>query len=267
MKRILSLMFILSLVMGMVMLSACGETVVPTSGTDAVETTATTAATTVTMSATDFEYSFNKDGTLTITKYSGTEKNVAVPSEIDGKTVTKIGEYAFTGCDGVESVTMPPTVNGINKKAFFNAAGLKNINVSEENATFTSIDGVLFRTEKTKLLCYPMGRTEDNYEIPSGVVEIGEDAFGNASFLKNVVFCHDVKEIAAHAFVGCTLLESVTLYRSVASIEEDAFVGCSENLSIRGYKGSFAEEYALGNGLKFVPFSTVVIEGDRAPDE
>jgi hypothetical protein len=59
----------------------------------------------------------------------------------------------------------------------------------------------------------------------------------------------------------------LTLYRSVASIEDDAFVGCSENFSIRGYKGSFAEEYALGNGLKFVPFSTVVIDGDRAPDE
>lgn len=264
MKKILSLLFIFSLMLGIVALSACGETTVTTTQTEAVATTATGNSS---IAKTDFEYSVNRDGTLTITKYIGTEKNVAMPSGIDGKAVTKIGEYAFTGCDGVESVTMPPTVNGINKKAFFNAARLKNINVSEENATFTSIDGVLFRTEKTKLLCYPMGRTEDNYEIPSGVVEIGEDAFENVTSLKNVEFSRDVKEIAAHAFVDCALLESVTLYRSVASIEDDAFVGCSENFSIRGYKGSFAEEYALGNGLKFVPFSTVVIDGDRAPDE
>lgn len=250
--------------LGIVALSACGETTVTTTQTEAVATTATGNSP---IAKTDFEYSVNNDGSLMITKYIGTEKNVVVPSGIDGKAVTKIGEYAFTGCDGVESVTMPPTVNGINKKAFFNAAGLKNINISEENATFMSIDGVLFRKEKTKLLCYPMGRTEDKYEIPSGVVEIGEDAFENVTSLKNVEFSRDVKEIAVHAFVDCASLESVTLYRSVASIEDDAFVGCSENFSIRGYKGSFAEEYALGNGLKFVPFSTVVIEGDRAPDE
>jgi len=264
MKRVLSLLFVVLLIVGVIALSACGETPVTPTDTEAVATTATGNSP---IAKTDFEYSVNNDGSLMITKYIGTEKNIVIPSEIDGMSVTKIGEHAFTGCDGVESVTVPPTVNGINKKAFFNAAGLKNINVSEENATFMSIDGVLFRKEKTKLLCYPMGRTEDNYEIPSGVVEIGEDAFENVTSLKNVEFSRDVKEIAAHAFVDCASLESVTLYRSVTSIEDDAFVGCSENFSIRGYKGSFAEEYALGNGLKFVPFSTVVIEGDRAPDE
>lgn len=45
MKKILSLMFILSLVLGMVMLSACGETVVPTQ-TEQLATTAATEATT-----------------------------------------------------------------------------------------------------------------------------------------------------------------------------------------------------------------------------
>ena len=131
MKKMLSLLFIFSLMLGIVALSACGETTVTTTQTEQVATTATGNSP---MAKTDFEYSVNNDGSLMITKYIGTEKNVAMPSEIDGKAVTKIGEYVFTGCDCVESVTLPSTVNGINKKAFFNAAGLKNINVSEENA-------------------------------------------------------------------------------------------------------------------------------------
>jgi hypothetical protein len=53
-----------------------------------------------------------------------------------------------------------------------------------------------------------MGRTEDNYEIPSGVVEIGEDAFENVTSLKNVEFSRDVKKSRAHAFVDCASLEA-----------------------------------------------------------
>jgi hypothetical protein len=101
MKRILSLLFIFSLVLGMVMLSACGETTVTTTQTEAFATTATGNSP---IAKTDFEYSVNRDGTLTITKYIGTEKNVVVPSGIDGKAVTKIGEYAFTGCEALKAL-------------------------------------------------------------------------------------------------------------------------------------------------------------------
>lgn len=45
MKKILSLMFILSLIVGVIALSACGETTTPTTQTEQVATTATTSAT------------------------------------------------------------------------------------------------------------------------------------------------------------------------------------------------------------------------------
>ena len=42
-----------------------------------------------------FKYEENEDGTITITDYNGEEESVVIPSEIDGKSVSEIGELAF----------------------------------------------------------------------------------------------------------------------------------------------------------------------------
>ncbi|MBQ3596379.1 MAG: alpha/beta fold hydrolase [Clostridia bacterium] len=52
----------------------------------------------------------------------------AVPSTIDGKTVTKIGPFAFAGQDNVTKITIPDTVTEIQEYAF---AGLENLTTIE----------------------------------------------------------------------------------------------------------------------------------------
>ena len=51
-----------------------------------------------------FTYEINGES-VTITGYTGSEGNVTIPSEIDGKPVTAIGESAFWECDKLESIT------------------------------------------------------------------------------------------------------------------------------------------------------------------
>ena len=66
----------------------------------------------------DYEYSVLDDGTVEITKYTGSESKVAVPDEIDSKSVTKIGSGAFSRCAKLESITIPDSVSKIGNKAF-----------------------------------------------------------------------------------------------------------------------------------------------------
>jgi len=54
---------------------------------------------------------------VTIINYSGSDKNVTIPSEIEGLSVNRIGQYAFYG-HRLEVVTIPDTVTSIEKGAF-----------------------------------------------------------------------------------------------------------------------------------------------------
>ena len=43
----------------------------------------------------DYTYTVNDDGSATITGYNGNDADVTVPAEIDGHTVTVIGNRAY----------------------------------------------------------------------------------------------------------------------------------------------------------------------------
>ena len=58
----------------------------------------------------DYTYTDNSDGTVTITNYGGSERNLTIPEELDGKTVSAIGYAAFAECRSLESVVVPETV-------------------------------------------------------------------------------------------------------------------------------------------------------------
>jgi hypothetical protein len=64
----------------------------------------------------DYRYKIT-DATITIIGYSGPGGAVEIPSTIDGKTVTKIGDYAFWG-NQLTSVTIPNSVTTIGGGAF-----------------------------------------------------------------------------------------------------------------------------------------------------
>ena len=62
----------------------------------------------------DFGYDILDDGTVEITDYSGSAENVDIPAQIDGKSVTRIGSYAFSDHAELTSITIPDSVMSIN---------------------------------------------------------------------------------------------------------------------------------------------------------
>ena len=111
-----------------------------------------------------------------------------------GSGVTTIEFGAFSYCTSLTSVTIPSSVNSIVEGAFAYCTRLTAISVNVGNATYSTLDGVLFNKTRTTLLEFPGGKVP-NFTIPSGVTSI-----------------------RAYAFMGCTNLASVTIPNGVTSI-------------------------------------------------
>ena len=210
------------------------------------------AVTSITASAQeygDFEYELLDDGTVEITGYTGSTETLEIPSEIDGKSVTTIGDYAFWDCDSLTSVTIPDSVTsigncafwgcdslvtiaipasvtGIGREVFYSCDSLSSIDVSENNNCYCSENGVLFNKDKTELIQYPSGNPDTSYSIPNIVSIIYQYAFLQCKSLKSIVIPNSVKTIGYSAFWHCKSLESITIPNSVETIAGFAFYCC-----------------------------------------
>ncbi len=77
------------------------------------------------------EYNVLQDGSVKITKYTGTDKDYTIPSEIDEKAVSVIGGYAFNSVSGLESLTIPGSVKTLENYAVHGCNDLKTVTVEE----------------------------------------------------------------------------------------------------------------------------------------
>lgn len=61
----------------------------------------------------DYEYTVLENGTLEITGYNGSDTEIVIPSEIDGMSVTKIGNNAYDSCVSLTSIIIPDNITSI----------------------------------------------------------------------------------------------------------------------------------------------------------
>ena len=167
----------------------------------------------------DYDYSVRDDGTVEITGYSGSAEKVDIPEKIDGKSVTSIGNYAFSGHSSFTNVTIPNGVTNIGIGAFHNCRKL--ISISIPNCV-TSIGDYAFSS------CYGLTRIT----IPESVKIIGEFVFNDCRNLTNIRIPDSVTSICKGAFSACESLTSITIPDSVTSIGNGVFYGCTSLASI-----------------------------------
>ena len=160
-----------------------------------------------------FLYVITDDNEVIIENYIGDEENVEIPSQIEGYPVTGVAK-----CYGTyKYLTIPSTVKKIG--SIF-SSNLENIYVDSENERFTSKDGVLFSKDEQELICYPMGKKEESYNIPEGTTSIG----GNTSVtIGNIRY-------TPNPFDGNMYLKSLYIPASVIKVNNYALNGM-ENLS------------------------------------
>ena len=196
----------------------------------------------------NYTYTVDSSGNATITKYTGTDAIVTIPSTLGGCPVTSIGSRAFLGSKTLTSVTIPEGVTSIGQSAFNICRVLTGVTIP---STVTKIGSSAFAS------CESLA----SITIPAAVTSIGTSAFENCRSLPainvasananycsvdGVLFSKDRKQLLAYpagkqnasytipstvtlvsscAFMGCASLTSVTIPDSVTKIGSYIFSG------------------------------------------
>ena len=160
------------------------------------------------------KFTLKDDNTVEISNgksYSQPELILPEKITIDGieYEVTSVGNFAFSGCGSLESVSMPE-VTYLGEWAFSRCKSLKEISLPE----VTSVGKRAFN------------RCESLKEISLlEVTSVGEWAFGNCGSLESVSM-PEVTYLGNDAFQDCTNLESIIL-PEVEYVDVYAFYGCN----------------------------------------
>ena len=151
-------------------------------------------------------YTLNNDETATVSACDRTVTSIKIPSNVESNgqtyTVTSIGNFAFSWCTGLTSVTIPDSVTSIGYGAFSECISLTSVTIPD---SVTSIGDFAFT--------HCAGLT--SVTIPGSVTSIGDYAFSECSGLTSVDIPDGVTSIGDRAFGNCTELTSVTFAGTV----------------------------------------------------
>jgi hypothetical protein len=135
---------------------------------------------------------------------------------------------------------------------------LREINVSPENQSCSSENGVLYNKEKTVLYACPPAY-EGELVVSNTVTKIADEAFAYCVFLEGVTLPPSMTEIGASAFAHCKSLKKINLPESVRTIGKEAFKYCAKLTSAgvagTGGKKGFSYEFAWTDSIPENAFS------------
>ena len=256
-KRLISLLVAVCMMITMLPLSAvtafaasASSHPTPTSPTDPVANDGTywyaykeNADDTATITITDFLGPV--DSTKTSDSYT-----ITVPTELDGRKVTGLGESSFSGiyspdhpknytllsfCNQIQSVTIPESVTSIGKSAFEHCSNLDSLTIK---GVATSIGAYAFAscTSLTSLSLVGSFQTigdcafascgMTSLTIDATITSIEKYAFSSSSLI-SLSLTGNVQKIGDYAFANCTSLTSLSLTGNVQKIGDYAFDSCS----------------------------------------
>lgn len=202
------------------------------------------------ISVKDDPFAYPPPKTVTITKYTGTESTVILPSKISSWPVTKIGEDAFQDNTTITSVTIPASVTEIGSNAFAGCTNLTSVNYEGDWSNLTIQSGnpavqdaaneQLFDFEfilnNTAVIVNSYNGTAADVTIPSRYKGKPVTAINNAVFpnsaVTSVTIPDSITSIPDAAFVNCSQLTNISIPNSVTYIGFSAFSSCTSLKSI-----------------------------------
>lgn len=193
-----------------------------------------------------------------IASYSGTAENITVPFEINGNSITEIGNSAFSplndrvstktkearrkissviisegirsigheafaGCVSLNNIVLPNSLKYIGARSFKCCTSLESINIP----LGVEMCNEAFREcTKLKRFVFPDQVGITSYDYPRGTNCTPSGCFIGCSALEYVALPPKLKMIQGSTFSGCVSLRSIHIPESVIAIGAGAFSDC-----------------------------------------
>lgn len=176
--------------------------------------------------------------------FSGCTELTAVNNVSGADTV---GMGAFFGCSSLESVSLPETMTAIPAHLFYGCESLNSVSLPDD-------------AQSIGVSAFYGCSSLNSVWLPANLAVIEDKAFSNCSGLWEITLPASVSSVGAKAFSGCSALYRVTVLNPDTVIAADAFPR-NENLTVVGFAGSTAQNWAESYGVTFVAIP------DAAQDE
>ncbi|MBR3552897.1 MAG: leucine-rich repeat domain-containing protein [Clostridia bacterium] len=136
-----------------------------------------------------------------------------------GNGITTVGDYCFSQCTNLTSVSLPSSLREIGLQAFRQCTTLETI-ILPENVTYIG--------KSAFSICYLLS----NVILPDSVLNIDDSAFYECKSLKTISLPENLLELGNSVFHSCRALESVILPNKLSSVGNNTFYGCEKLKSI-----------------------------------
>ena len=147
------------------------------------------------------------------------------------ESVTNVDEGAFTGCISLTRAVIPKNVTSIGIAIFAGCINLSTIEVDENNSKYTTIDGNIYSKDTKTFIQYAPGK-RGSFVIPNHVTSIEMGAFAACQGISDITIPNSVTSIGRFAFLFCNGLTLVKIPASVSKIGDGPFSGCLNLMAI-----------------------------------
>ncbi len=163
-----------------------------------------------------------------------------------------LGANALSGCSELTKIHLPSSLIEIGEGVFVNDISLTEITFGE-NIRITAIPAKFAQNCRI-----------DSIKIPDSVTSIGNDAFFNCIYLRDLILPEGLTAIGSSTFNGCSLLTEVALPASLAEIGGHAFANCTvlsdfvlpdalTHVGVSVFDGASAISYQTYGGCLYLP--------------
>ena len=190
-------------------------------------------------SSTTGDYLFRNCTSLTTVKFA------------DNTTFTEIGKGWFSGCEKLETITLPTSVTKLADEAFLGCKKLPaTLNVEKVTSfgprTFEGCDAIFNSENNWKTGVYYLGQLLLKYdddkikenngkvEIKEGTVGLPDGFFKDSLQMTEITIPASVTTLGVGLFEGCTSLQTVNFAETckIAAFPENLFLNCEALISL-----------------------------------
>ena len=208
----------------------------------------------------NFEYMLVDDEAWVLKWLNTTAVNITIPTEIEGRPVTKLCDNLFLSEKNIESVDAP-SIRYVGDSVFRVCTKLKTLNLPNaeylEDSAFTSSGVTTLDLPKVEIIggsCFEKCTQLTSVNAPKLKI-LGDYAFNGCTYLSTFSDMENVTSIGTKAFYRCTKLASAINLPKVTRIHSDTFYGCSKIPSINIPSVTSVSSQAFYNATSLVELS------------